>query len=153
MLFGGLWHGANWTFIVWGAYHGTLLIGERWAGRKPAYQRLPRPLRISLTFVLVLGSWVWFRAESLPAALEYFAAMAGGGSTSETTSLLTAQLFAPGKVAIMAIAAFLLCAPFQAHDWSEDVNYQKAVLVPLTFAWAILAMFAQSANPFLYFQF
>ncbi len=53
----------------------------------------------------------------------------------------------------MAIAAFLLCAPFQAHDWSEDVNYQKAVLVPLTFAWAILAMFAQSANPFLYFQF
>ena len=79
MLFGGLWHGANWTFIVWGAYHGTLLIGERWAGRKPAYQRLPRPFRIGMTFVLVLGSWVWFRAESLPSALAYFAAMSGGG--------------------------------------------------------------------------
>ncbi len=65
MLFGGLWHGANWTFIVWGAYHGALLIGERWAGRKPAYQHLPRSFRIGLTFVLVLGSWVWFRAESL----------------------------------------------------------------------------------------
>jgi alginate O-acetyltransferase complex protein AlgI len=153
MLFGGLWHGANWTFIVWGAYHGTLLIGERWAGRKPAYQRLPRPFRIGMTFVLVLGSWVWFRAESLPSALAYFAAMSGGGSTSETTALLAAQLFAPGKVALMAIAAIFLCAPFQAHDWSEDVTYRKAILVPLAFASAILAMFTQSANPFLYFQF
>jgi alginate O-acetyltransferase complex protein AlgI len=153
MLLGGLWHGANWTFIVWGAYHGTLLIAERWAGRKPAYQRLPRPVRVALTFVLILGSWVWFRAESLPAALAYFAAMSGGGSTSETTVLLAAQLFAPAKVAIMAIAALFLCAPFQAHDWSVDVNYHKAILAPLAFASAILAMFSQSANPFLYFQF
>jgi alginate O-acetyltransferase complex protein AlgI len=114
---------------------------------------LPRPFRIGMTFVLVLGSWVWFRAESLPAALAYFAAMSGGGSTSETTALLAAQLFAPAKVAIMAIAALFLCAPFQAHDWSEDVNYRKAILVPLAFASAILAMFSQSANPFLYFQF
>jgi alginate O-acetyltransferase complex protein AlgI len=153
MLFGGLWHGANWTFIVWGAYHGTLLIGERWAGRKPAYQRMPRPFRIGMTFVLVLGSWVWFRAESLPSALMYFAAMSGGGSTSETTALLAAQLFAPDKVALMAIAAIFLCAPFQAHDWSEDVTYRKAILVPFAFASAILVMFSQSANPFLYFQF
>ena len=75
MLFGGLWHGANWTFLVWGGYHGALLIAERWAGRKPAYQKLPPPLRIAFTFVLVLGSWVWFRAESLPDALGYFGAM------------------------------------------------------------------------------
>jgi alginate O-acetyltransferase complex protein AlgI len=53
----------------------------------------------------------------------------------------------------MAIAAIFLCAPFQAHDWSEDVTYRKAILVPLAFASAILAMFTQSANPFLYFQF
>jgi alginate O-acetyltransferase complex protein AlgI len=153
MLLGGLWHGANWTFIVWGAYHGVLLIAERWAGRKPAYQNLPRPLRIALTFVLVLGSWVWFRAESLPAALAYFGAMFGGGSSTVTTALLGAELCAPGKVARMAIAALLLCAPVQAHDWSKNVTWPKAILVPPVFAAAILAMFSQTANTFLYFQF
>jgi alginate O-acetyltransferase complex protein AlgI len=153
MLFGGLWHGANWTFIVWGAYHGALLIAERWAGRKPAYQRLPRALRIAATFVLVLGSWVWFRAESLSSALAYFSAMFGSGIPTPTTSLLGAQLYAPGMVARMGVAALLLCAPFQAHDWSENVTWPKAILVPPVFATAILAMFSQAANPFLYFQF
>jgi alginate O-acetyltransferase complex protein AlgI len=152
MLFGGLWHGANWTFIVWGAYHGLLLIAERWAGRKPAYQKLPHSLRIAFTFILVLGSWVWFRAESLPAALAYFGAMFGGAS-SATTVLLGAQIYAPGKVTLMAAAAILLCAPFQAHDWSENVTWPQALLAPSAFATALLAMFSQAANPFLYFQF
>jgi alginate O-acetyltransferase complex protein AlgI len=153
MLFGGLWHGANWTFIVWGAYHGMLLIAERWADRKPAYRKLPRLLRVAFTFVLVLGSWVWFRAESLPAALAYFGAMFGGGSPTSATALLGAQLYAPGKVALMAAAALLLCAPFQAHDWSENVTWPKAILVPSVFVTAVLVLFCQAANPFLYFQF
>jgi alginate O-acetyltransferase complex protein AlgI len=153
MLLGGMWHGANWTFIVWGAYHGTLLILERWAGRKPAYQKLPRPVRIAFTFVLVLGSWVWFRADSLPAALAYFRAMFGAGSPTEATVLLGAELYAPGKVALMAAAALFLCAPVQAHDWSENVTWPKAIVIPPVFATAILAMFSQAANPFLYFQF
>jgi alginate O-acetyltransferase complex protein AlgI len=153
MLFGGLWHGANWTFIVWGAYHGALLIAERWAGRKPAYQKLPPPLRIAFTFVLVLGSWVWFRAESLPGALGYFGAMLGGGASTETTALLAAQLYAPGKLVVIAVAAVFLCSPFQAHDWSEHVTWPKAILVPPVFATAVLVMFSQAANPFLYFQF
>jgi alginate O-acetyltransferase complex protein AlgI len=153
MLFGGLWHGANWTFIVWGAYHGLLLIAERWAGRKPAYQKLPQPLRIGFTFILVLGSWVWFRAESLSAALAYFGAMFGGGHVSATTALLGAQLYAPGKVTLMALAALLLCVPVQAHDWSEKVTWPKAILVPPVFATALLVMFTQAVTPFLYFQF
>jgi alginate O-acetyltransferase complex protein AlgI len=153
MLFGGLWHGANWTFIVWGGYHGLLLIAERWAGRKPAYHKLPHPLRLGLTFVLVLGSWVWFRAESLSAALEYFAALVGGGSPTASTALLAAQLYAPGKLLHMAIGGLLLCAPIQAHDWSENVTWPRAILVPPVFAAAILVMFSQAANPFLYFQF
>ncbi len=146
MLFGGLWHGANWTFIVWGAYHGMLLIAERWAGRKPAYRKFPRPLRIAFTFVLVLGSWVWFRAESLPAALAYFAAMFGGSPT-ETTALLGAQLYAPGKAALMAIAAILLCTPFQAHDWSENVTWPKAILAPPVFATAVLVHVLPGSQP------
>ncbi len=153
MLLGGLWHGANWTFIVWGAYHGAFLIAERWAGRRPAYQRWPRPLRVALTFVLVLGSWVWFRAESLSDALGYFQALLGAGTSDTTTPLLHAQLLAPSGVLSMAIATLCLFAPFQAHDWSEQVTWPKALLVPPLFVLALLAMFSQSANPFLYFQF
>ena len=153
MLLGGLWHGANWTFIVWGAYHGTLLIAERWAGRKPVYQRLSRPLRIALTFVLVLGSWVWFRAETLTGALAYFRAMFGGGMANETTALLTAQLFAPGKLAFMGIAALCLFAPRQAHEWSATLTWPKVLILAPAFALALITMFSQTLNPFLYFQF
>ena len=49
MLLGGLWHGADWTFVVWGAYHGTLLAFERWMGKKSPYDCLPRAGRIAVT--------------------------------------------------------------------------------------------------------
>jgi alginate O-acetyltransferase complex protein AlgI len=153
MLLGGLWHGANWAFIVWGAWHGGLLIAERWAGKKPAYQRLPRALRVAATFVLVLGSWVWFRSATLGDALVYFRAMLGGGESSEVTALLTGQLFAPGKLAVMAVAVCFLCARRQAHDWSESLTWPKVAVVLPLFALSLLAMFSQSSNPFLYFQF
>jgi alginate O-acetyltransferase complex protein AlgI len=153
MLLGGLWHGANWTFIVWGAWHGGLLIAERWAGKKPAYQRLPRALRVAATFVLVLGSWVWFRAATLGDALVYFRAMLGGGESSEVTALLAGQLFAPGKLAVMAVAVCFLFARRQAHDWSESLTWPKVAVVLPLFALSLLVMFSQSSNPFLYFQF
>ena len=79
--------------------------------------------------------------------------MLGGGNSSATTALLAAQLYAPGKVALMAAAALFLCAPFQAHDWSENVTWPKAILVPSVFVTAVLVLFCQAANPFLYFQF
>ncbi len=79
MLLGGLWHGANWTFIVWGAYHGLLLALERWLGKQSLYHRLPQPMRIGMTFVLVLFSWVLFRAETLGDAVRYFGMMFGAG--------------------------------------------------------------------------
>ncbi len=153
MLLGGLWHGANWTFLVWGAYHGLFLILERWAGRMPAYQRLPRPIRIGFTFLLVLGSWVWFRADSLASALDYFRAMAGAGAPTDSTALLAAQLYLPATLGTMICAAILLFAPVQAHDWTLSLSWRKVLLLPPAFAVALLTLFSQAANPFLYFQF
>ncbi len=153
MLLGGLWHGANWTFIVWGAYHGAWLIAERWAGRTPIYQRLPQAVRVAATFVIVLGSWVWFRAESLPAAVNYFRFMFGGGAPNEITALINAELYGPSALVHMGAAALVLFVPRQAHEWSEEVSWPKAVVLAPTFALALVAMFSQAANPFLYFQF
>jgi alginate O-acetyltransferase complex protein AlgI len=153
MLLGGLWHGANWTFLAWGAWHGGLLIAERLAGRRPIYHALPRPVRVAATMVLVLGSWVWFRAASLPDALAYFQALLGAAAADDSTALLAAQLFAPAKLAAMAVATALLFSPRQAHDWSESLSWPRALLLAPLFGLALLALFSQSANPFLYFQF
>ena len=59
----------------------------------------------------------------------------------------------PGKLALMAVAALLLCSPRQAHEWSESLTWPKALVLAPTFAVALMTMFSQAANPFLYFQF
>jgi alginate O-acetyltransferase complex protein AlgI len=62
MLLGGLWHGANWTFVVWGGYHGVLLVLHRLSSR--AWQRAPAIAQIVATFVLAVVGWVLFRAPT-----------------------------------------------------------------------------------------
>jgi len=154
MLLGGLWHGAKWTFIVWGAYHGLWLAFERWRGKQSAYHAWPRPVRIALTFVLMLGSWVWFRADDLGAALDYFAAMLGLGGDPGAAVLLGAELYQPYPLAVMAVCAALVFQPRQAHDWSiQPMTWGRVALLLALFVLAVLMMYSQAFNPFLYFQF
>jgi alginate O-acetyltransferase complex protein AlgI len=95
MLLGGLWHGAAWTFLVWGAYHGSLLAFERWRGKQSVYERLPHVARIALTFVLVLFSWVLFRSPDLSHAMSYFGAMFGAVRPAAASLLLRAEIYTP----------------------------------------------------------
>jgi D-alanyl-lipoteichoic acid acyltransferase DltB (MBOAT superfamily) len=86
MLIGGLWHGAGWTFVLWGGLHGLmLLINHGWrdwlagqAGWARAMQRVPRVLWVGLTFALVTLAWVPFRAPNLDAALRLLGALTQG---------------------------------------------------------------------------
>ncbi len=153
MLLGGLWHGAQWTFVAWGAYHGLWLAFERWLGKQAVYHRLPGPLRITITFALVLFSWVLFRAENLGAAARYFSLMFGAGERNVPAVLVAAELYSRGHVTLMILGAGLTVIPWQAHDWSEQITWPKALVVGPAFALALMAMFAQAYNPFLYFQF
>lgn len=85
MLLGGLWHGANWTFVVWGALHGTYLCINHMFQKLPPTLRLsgvlPRaltaPLGVLLTFTLVVVAWVFFRADTVHSAHAIITAMAG----------------------------------------------------------------------------
>lgn len=80
-LLSGLWHGANWTFVCWGALHGGFLIVERLA--RGGLERLPGAARWGITMVVVLVGWVFFRAEDIGAAFDYLGRMASMGPDLE----------------------------------------------------------------------
>ncbi len=121
MLLGGLWHGAGWTFIAWGALHGCYLslnhAFRRWAGSRPAVARaLQRPplraLAVLVTFLAVVLGWVLFRAENLADAGVIARAMAGRGGGEKLFDgigrtwlhllpLLAILFFAPNSFQIM----------------------------------------------------
>ncbi len=148
MLLGGLWHGANWTFLVWGAIHGTILGTERWAGNRPLYSRFPRPMRIAFTFVLVLITWVFFRATSLSGALAYLNSMAGRATGA--SPLLALEIHTPYNLTIAVICVLASFQPLEAYEWAnQNVSWPLLLL----FLLAIAVMWTQAFNPFLYFQF
>jgi alginate O-acetyltransferase complex protein AlgI len=154
MLIGGLWHGAKWNFIVWGAYHGFFLILERWNSKESLYHFLPKPGRIAMTFLLMLFSWVLFRADNLTAAMEYFRAMFGLAAVTEVTPLLSAMIYTPYHLLIVAICALVVFQRLQAHDWAvAPITWRRIGIVVPLFLYALMSMYSQAFNPFLYFQF
>jgi alginate O-acetyltransferase complex protein AlgI len=154
MLLGGLWHGAKWNFIVWGAYHGGLLAYERWRGKLSLYQSFPQPVRIGFTFVLMLFSWVWFRADNLTAAWQYFGSMFALRPVAETAPLLAATIYTPYRMLVLALCGLLVFQPLQAHDWAmRPINWPRVAIALPLFLVSLMAMYSQAFNPFLYFQF
>ena len=93
MLIGGLWHGASWTFVAWGAVHGLMLVmnhGWHYVRRRIGWPTAERPgtagrvIACAVTFVAVTTAWVFFRASSLDAAGRILAAMYGLGAGDVT---------------------------------------------------------------------
>jgi len=98
MLIGGLWHGASWTFVVWGALHGMYLIIERnlriWIPDAPIWHYLPVKLILGLlTFALICLTWVFFRAETFGQAFSIVAAMLGADLNTATLTLDKGYIF------------------------------------------------------------
>ena len=148
MLLGGLWHGANWTFVVWGAYHGALLALERRLGLAEVrgMWRLPR---IGLTFVLALLGWVAFRSPDLATATAYVGAL-----------VTPAPLVLPGPEVLPASAYLFLgltvsLAFLAPNSWRWRPAPRPATVVPmaLLLALSIAVALSESYSPFLYFQF
>lgn len=154
MLLGGLWHGAKWNFVIWGAYHGAWLIFERRRGKTSLYQRCPRTARVGLTFLLMLFSWVLFRADNLTAALQYFGAMFGLTPVSPESWLLAASLHRPLTLSVMILGLVLVFQTQQAHEWAlQPLSWGRVGLLLPLFVLSLMVMFSQAFNPFLYFQF
>ncbi|HPO07500.1 MAG TPA: MBOAT family O-acyltransferase [bacterium] len=153
MLLGGLWHGASWVFVIWGAYHGLFLAFERWRGKESVYNILPKPVRIAITFVLVLFSWVLFRCPTLEGAVQFFKAMFGIATAEGGSILLAGELYTQGNFLMMGLCAILAFQPIQAFDWVNNLTWLRMGFLIVLFCFALMTMFAQSFNPFLYYQF
>jgi len=147
MLLGGLWHGAAWTFVLWGAFHGLLLAVHRWiVATWPRAPVLPLAVRRFVFFHLVCLGWVLFRADGL----------------SQVGAVLT-SLMTPGAAGARFDSLLVYCAPVVAIDlaqcmtgdayavWRLPWPVRAAVYVALWFGLTVLGRF--DANEFIYFQF
>ena len=153
MLIGGLWHGANWTFVVWGGIHGGGLALERLLGvgrheHVPARPAVMWAKRI-LLFNLVCLAWIFFRAASIRDAFSF---IAGLGTWQWQPEYLIALKF----LALFSIPMFLMDLRMEHHT-EEYIFQHSSPLIRTgvgTAALVVIAFFAANqANTFIYFQF
>ena len=149
MLLGGLWHGANWTFVAWGAYQGFWLVVERLAGRRSLFAKAPHGVQIACTFVLVLFGWVLFRAESLPAAASYAASMTGLGGAGAGLGLDVRVIHLLAAVG----GAVVVWGMPTTQRLIARAGVSFALALQPAFLLAILQLHFSDHVPFLYFQF
>jgi alginate O-acetyltransferase complex protein AlgI len=153
MLLGGLWHGAAWNFVIWGALHGSLLAIERMNGKAPLYQHLPAPARVAATFAILLVTWVFFRAHDLPSAWRYLGDMAGLGVRDTGAALLAGIVYQPYYLFTFFAAAVIVWTAPQTWDWAQSLNARKALAATALMLLSIAALTTQAYNPFIYFIF
>jgi alginate O-acetyltransferase complex protein AlgI len=153
MLLGGLWHGAAWTFVIWGALHGALLAMERLRGKAAFYGRLPPPVRVAATFVIVLVTWVFFRAPDLPHAVRYLSHMFALRAPHDGAGLLTGIVYQPYYLATFVLAAVIVWGAPQTWDWTRTLTLPKAATALALFVLSVVVLATQAYNPFIYFIF
>lgn len=154
----GLWHGAAWTFILWGCYNGLILVVERATGQRPVGEGASwAPLRRAGVLLAVMLGWVLFRSPTVGAALAYIGAMfTAGGLTPDT---ITDALDARAIVA-MAIGIASVLLPGTAVGGRIVTRWRgtngavaRMAEVAVVFPLALIAVASGSFSPFLYYQF
>ena len=161
-LISGLWHGAQWTFVAWGAVHGILVVAERLASRSPlgAAIRNASPLQNAFlltagwitTFVAVMAAWVFFRAASIGDA---FFILGEVLSWSALISIPAAILASPLAFASIIV---LVAVEWLQRDKEHPLQFER-IPVPVQMAGYIAMVFfvvsygAVDESPFIYFQF
>jgi alginate O-acetyltransferase complex protein AlgI len=164
----GLWHGASWTFVVWGLYHGLFLVLERtpWGG---LLGRAPQPLRHIYTLLVVLFGWVLFRADTFAGATHYLAALAGVHPAAMPEPL---SRYATNEVKCALTLGIAFSAPLLAGVKSCGNRLGQAIVAPaaravyfgaaqvLEIVLVVGLLLVSSAwlaggtyNPFIYFRF
>jgi D-alanyl-lipoteichoic acid acyltransferase DltB (MBOAT superfamily) len=155
MLLGGLWHGANWTFVVWGAYHGILLIFHK--RLSPKFGRfIPKGLSIFIVFNLVCLGWLFFRAESIHQALGMLGSLGSllgsaswGAISVASKSMLEGLAIFAGGLLVLEIYEEKTKKSFVAVTFHGAAQVGVALLM----FYSLILYGVTDAKTFLYFQF
>lgn len=164
----GLWHGASWTFVFWGLFHGCFLVLERIPPGKALLKIMPNVLRHIYVLVVVIVGWVFFRSETFSYALGYLQAMVSVG----TPSLYNSQIFINinNEFWLAFIIAIVCSAPVYPifekladglHRRTDDpvslLSKGSSVLngcfLGFVFIYSVASLLGGDYNPFLYFRF
>ncbi len=176
----GFWHGANWTFIVWGLFHGTFLIiedfvgsiknrnlsdkdekneaGENGVKNKIHTNIFIKALKNIYVWIVVTVGFVFFRADNISYALGFIKKMFAGFAYSRASLVLVSRLFNPYNIFIIVLAFILSYPVVKAAD--NRLAKKKNVLKPmiafgslLLLMLCILNLASEAYNPFIYFRF
>lgn len=155
MLLGGLWHGANWTFVVWGGVHGACLVVEKWFTDRFSSLASAGRVRVAVTVVqwfvvfhCVTLLWVVFRCTTFAQCIDYFVGLTRGGFSVERSHL-----------AVLACSAALLFGLDFVHRFTaSDTAFSRWRYWPRSFVHAamvclVIVLWPSKFAPFLYFQF
>lgn len=165
----GLWHGANWTFVVWGIWYGIFLILER-INLFRLTNAAWRPLKHVYALLVIVLGWVFFRSPSLPYAVSFIGAMFGVSTVP--TAAYDAAVYVTPAVVLAVLAGIVGSMPFmpaisryrkriqtrltQSANGSllaTSVASVEAVLLIVIFVASIIMVFTESFRPFIYSQF
>ena len=157
----GLWHGASWNFIVWGAWFFVLLMGEKfvWGG---LLEQTPGPLRHLYTMLLVMISWVFFRAPDLSSAVDFLAVMfgqAGAGLVSGDSVYYLRQYLPEFVLCVVGACPIKIVLQRYLNPRKERIGYAVVLAAaPKALAMGLLGLSYMKLasggfNPFIYFQF
>ena len=158
----GLWHGASWTFVIWGCYHGAFMVMER-VLLLDILNKLWRPLQHIYTLFVVVVGWVLFRCESFGQALNFFRAMAGlnAGSEIHIRELLPNDVvlaLSIGMLASMPVLPYAISLMNKKQNGeTEQFSFLRAtgtfLVLSMLFLGVTMTLASGAYNPFIYFRF
>lgn len=162
MLIGGLWHGANWTFVIWGGMHGALLVLQRYTARFfPDADRMPAILgwayRLALRvgfLIIITATWIFFRAETFTQGWVVF---------TKALGVVTGNLDIPDDIFSVVIGVAIITVVMTAEGFLERASKQTKRawvntptarwIATILMAYAVLAFGEFEGGSFIYFAF
>jgi alginate O-acetyltransferase complex protein AlgI len=148
MLLGGLWHGAGWTYVVWGGLHGIALIINHNYKKVIGNVNIPKTIGIGMTFIFVVNAWVFFRANSLQSAFSIISSMYDFKFESSSVSI-------NALIKILAALLVVFVFPNTSEIIKNKIFYRAygTIFLMILFYFSLLAIWIGNETEFLYFQF
>ena len=156
----GLWHGANWTFVFWGLYHGFFLLLEQYVpffsknggtGRNAG--RAHRAFGHAYLIIVVLVGWVFFRADTIDQGFAWVATMFTGWTFTPTATALVMSLLTPLNLCVFAVGC-VTCLPvldkLRGRPALERASWVVSVVLLVL---CVMSLATGTYNPFIYFRF